>query len=105
MCVSGSDSKEKTSVSHRARAIRAKEEGVPAADFLRSVSPSEYLPAVRRAREAFDGQGSEGGFVLVRVLSVFGAFARPAASWANKLGASDESDRVLQSFDFALGLS
>ena len=103
MCVAGSDKKEKTSLPHRARAINGKGRGVPSAGVLRFVSSSELLPALKKARAAFDGQGPKGGFEFARVLAGFGARACTRAQWVNKLGAPNESGRVLQNFVYASG--
>ena len=74
------------SLPHRARVIRAKEEGLPAACVLRFVSPSEYLPVLKRVRAAFDVQGPKDGVEFARSLSGSGAVARAAAQWAIKFG-------------------
>ena len=60
-------------------------------------------PYFREVRAAFDGQGPKDSLEFARALSGFGAGARAAAQWANKLGAPNESGRVLQNSVGAAG--
>ena len=77
MCVLQVLKKERASLSYCARVIRAKEEGIPAVDVLRFVSPSEEIPAPEKVRDAFNSRGPEYGLELIREQTGFGA----STSW------------------------
>ena len=60
--------------------------------------PLKYISALKKARNAFNGQGPEDGLELIRVMTGSGASTRAAARSAIHMGASDESGRAPQHF-------
>ena len=82
-------------LSHRARVVSAKEDGVPAEDVLRLVHPKEYVPVLAHVKAAFASKAADEGIAFVRMMSNrWKGPVHPAFTWQNDVMSSNNGPRV-----------
>ena len=82
-------------LSHRARVVSAKENGVPAEDVLRLVHPKEYVPVLEYVKTAFASKAADEGIAFVRMMSKhWKGPVHPAFTWKKKVSSSNDGPPV-----------
>ena len=82
-------------LSHRARVVSAKENGVPAEDVLRLVRPREYVPVLAYVKAAFASKAADEGIAFVRMMSNhWKGPVHPAFTWQHEVSSSNDGPRV-----------
>ena len=82
-------------LSHRARVVSAKENGVPAEDVLRLVHPKEYVKILEHVKAAFSSKAADEGLAFVRMMSNhWKGPVHPAFTWQHEVSSSNDGPRV-----------
>ena len=82
-------------LSHRARVVSAKENGVPAEDVLRLVHPKEYVKVLECVKAAFSSKAADEGLAFVRMMgNHWKGPAHPAFAWQHEVSSSNDGPRV-----------
>ena len=89
-------------LSHRARVVRAQEEGAPAEDVLRIVRPMNYVEVSDEMRQAFSSQAANKGIAFVKMMSnKWRGPVHPAFRWKRAVSENNPRPRVS---DWATGV-
>ena len=80
---------------HRARVVRAQEEGAPAEDVLRIVRPMNYVEVLDEMRQAFSSQAANKGIAFVKMMSnKWRGPVHPAFRWKRAVSEDNPGPRV-----------